>query len=102
MIEKEIPKGKRIAHSPPRENHSGYNSRPSSKQENQQPAPRINPYMDPKPSQPMKKKAQPSQTNQDVIRNENVISAILSLIKDLNGLELEFVKREINSRLGTG
>jgi hypothetical protein len=56
--------------------------------------------MDQKPSQPMKKKAHPSQTNQEVIRNENVISAILSLIKDLNGIELEFVKREINSRLG--
>jgi hypothetical protein len=34
------------------------------------------------------------------LKNENVMTAILSLIKDLGEIELELVKREVEGRLG--
>lgn len=60
-----------------------------------------------KPSQPARrdfaKQSEPTKVspkNGQYLKNENVISAILALIKDLNGSELEFIKKEVNSRLG--
>ena len=56
----------------------------------------------------MKKQQQPSEiANQSQlspsnkpIKNENVISAILALLKDLDMTELEFVNKEVDTKLG--
>ena len=36
------------------------------------------------------------------IKNENVVSAILALIKELNSVELDFLRREIEKKISKG
>jgi hypothetical protein len=54
-----------------------------------------------RPVEVSKPQSSPHHQQQQYIKNENVISAILALIKDLNIPELEFVRREVNTRIGT-
>jgi hypothetical protein len=83
-------------------------SRPHSRQEDQYNGPKYNSYIrdnqqddrQPPPQREAPRQAGTPKTHQ-YIKNENVISAILSLIKDLNAPELEFVRKEVNNRLGT-
>jgi hypothetical protein len=87
-------------------------SRQYEKSNDQFNGPKYNSYMkeDPVPSkqvqQPRRdfsKQSEPTRVapkNPQYLKNENVISAILALIKDLNVSELEFVKKEVNLRIG--
>lgn len=87
-------------------------SRQFEKGNDQYGAPKYNSYMreDPAPSKPTQqprrdfaKQSEPTRVspkNPQYLKNENVISAILALIKDLNVSELEFVKKEVNARIG--
>jgi hypothetical protein len=93
-----------------------HDSRPNTRQQDKPTdayaAPKYNSYMrdEPVPSKSahpprkdFKKQAEPSRVspkNPQYLKNENVISAVLALIKDLNISELEFIKKEINVRLG--
>lgn len=67
--------------------------------------PKKNPYFREEPEEdqyeapPTNRRARPKVSADKFIQNENVVSAILALIKELNNVELDFLRREIEKRI---
>lgn len=62
--------------------------------------PKHNTYLKGPPAEVMKKKPTPSEAR-GALKNENVVAAMLALLKELDLTELDFIQREVSRRMGS-